>query len=102
MTLFIPYGAEGFVSRQDGSISLRNILVPITSKSRPQPSVEAAARLLRNLQLPAGVVTLLHVGPAPETPTVKLAADTNWAWNSLAKAGEPVDILQTRRSFAQI
>jgi hypothetical protein len=42
------------------------------------------------------------VGPAPETPTVKLAADTNWAWNSLAKAGEPVDILQTRRSFAQI
>ena len=52
MTLFIPHGVEGFVSRQDGSISLRKILIPVTSKPRPQPSVEAAARLIRNLQLP--------------------------------------------------
>ena len=43
ITLFIPNGVEGFVSRQDGSISLRNILIPVTSKPRPQPSVEAAA-----------------------------------------------------------
>jgi hypothetical protein len=103
MTLFILYGAEGFVSRQDGSISRRNILIPITSEPRPQPSVEAAASLIRNLQLPAGVVTLLHVGSAPETSTVKLHPDTNWTWNSLAKAGESVDIMQNReRSFAQI
>src|SRR5262249_3712461 len=27
MTLFIPHGVEGFVSRRDGSISLRNILI---------------------------------------------------------------------------
>jgi hypothetical protein len=30
MTLFTPHGVEGFVSRQDGSISLRNILIPVT------------------------------------------------------------------------
>ena len=96
MTLLIPRGVEGFVSRQDGSISLRNILIPITSKPRPQPSLEAAARLIRNLQLPAGVVTLLHVGPVAETPSVKLPEDTGWAWNRLAKAGDPADtILQT-------
>ena len=95
ITLFIPYGVEGFVSRQDGSISLRNILIPVTSKPRPQPSVEAAARLIRNLQLPAGEVTLLHVGPAAEAPSVKLP-DTDWIWNSVAKSGEPADtILQT-------
>ncbi len=52
MTLFIPYGVEGFVSRQDGSISLQNILIPVTSKPRPEPGVEAAARLIRNLELP--------------------------------------------------
>src|SRR5215470_5473522 len=40
MTLFIPHGVEGFVSRQDGSVSLRNILIPITSKPRPQPAIE--------------------------------------------------------------
>lgn len=96
MTLFIPPGVEGFVSRQDGSITLRKILIPVTSKPRPQPSVEAVVRLIRNLQLPAGMITLLHVGPAAEAPSVKLPGDTDWTWNSVAKAGEPADsILQT-------
>jgi nucleotide-binding universal stress UspA family protein len=96
MTLFIPHGIEGFVSRRDGSISLRNILIPVTSKPRPQPSVEAAVRLIHNLQLPGGAVTLLHVGPAGEMPSVKLPNDTDWSWNSVSKAGEPADtILQT-------
>lgn len=93
MTLFIPHGVEGFVSRQDGSISLCNILIPVTSKPSPQPSVEAAARLIRNLELPAGVVTLLHVGPADEMPSLKLPADTDWTWNAIARAGTPADII---------
>jgi nucleotide-binding universal stress UspA family protein len=96
MTLFIPHGVQGFVSRKDGSISLRNILIPVTMKPRPQPSVEAAARMIRNLQLPAGVVTLLHVGPVAEAPSVKIPTDTDWTWNSVARVGEPADaILQT-------
>jgi nucleotide-binding universal stress UspA family protein len=96
MTLFTPHGVEGFVSRQDGSISLRNILIPVTIKPRPQPSVESAARLIRNLQLPTGMVTLLHVGPAAEMPSLKLPKDTDWTWNRVAKIGEPADvILQT-------
>jgi nucleotide-binding universal stress UspA family protein len=96
MTIFIPHGVKGFVSRRDGSISLRNILIPVTSKPRPQPSVEAAARLIHNLHLPAGIVTLLHVGPAPEMPSVKHPEDTGWTWNRVAKTGEPADtILQT-------
>ena len=93
MTLFIPHGVEGFVSRQDGSISLRKILIPITSKPRPQPSVEATTRLIRNLHLPEGTVTLLHVGPAGGVPSLKLPADTGWTWRSVAKTGEPADII---------
>jgi len=93
MTLFIPHGVEGFVSRQDGSVSLRNILIPVTCNPSPQPGVEAAVRLIRNLELPAGVVTLLHVGPAAEMPLVRLPADTDWTWNAMARAGEPADII---------
>ena len=93
MTLFIPHGVEGFVSRQDGSISLRSILIPVTSKPRPQPSVEAAARLIRNLRLPAGLVTLLHVGPGAEMPSLKLPEDTCWTWNRAAQVGEPADTI---------
>jgi nucleotide-binding universal stress UspA family protein len=29
MTLFIPHGVEGFVSRHDGAVSLRHILIPV-------------------------------------------------------------------------
>jgi nucleotide-binding universal stress UspA family protein len=93
MTLLIPYGVEGFVRGQNGSISLRNILIPVTSKPRPQPSVEATVRLIRNLQLPAGTVTLLHVGSAAEMPSVKLPEDTGWTWQRATKAGEPADTI---------
>jgi nucleotide-binding universal stress UspA family protein len=100
MTLFIPFGVEGFVRRQDGWISLHNILIPITSKPRPQPSVEATVRLIRNLQLSPGKVTLLHAGPAAEMPAVKVPDDTGWTWQRAARAGEPADtILQAATEF---
>jgi nucleotide-binding universal stress UspA family protein len=94
MTLFIPHGVEGFVSRHDGSVSLRNILIPVTSKPRPQPAVDAAVRLIRNLQLPTGTVTLLHVGSVAEMPSVKLPeGSTGWTWNCVTKPGQPVEII---------
>ena len=96
MTLLIPCGVEGFVSRQDGSVSLRNILIPVTTKPRPQPSIEAARRLIHKLQLPAGIVTLLHVGSAVEAPSLRVPQDTDWTWNRVSRAGDPVEmILQT-------
>ena len=93
LTLFIPHGVKGFVSLADGSVSLRNILVPITSKPRPQPSVEITASLIRNLQLPPGTVTLLHAGPASESPAVTIPNDTGWNWNRIATPGEPTDVI---------
>ena len=93
MTLFIPQGVEGFVSRADGSVSLHSILIPVAIKPRPQPAVVAAARLMRKLQLPAGTVTLLHVGSAGEMPAVKLPEDTGWTWNRVTRAGEPADVI---------
>jgi len=96
ITLFIPHGVEGFVSRRDGSISLRNILIPVTSKPRPQASVEATARLIHSLRLAPGVVTLLHVGSTAEMPSIDCPTDNQWTWNRLAKAGDPArTILKT-------
>ena len=93
MTLFIPHGVEGFVSRQDGAISLRNMLIPVTIKPRPQPSVKSAVRLIRNLPLPSGMVTLIHVGTTAEMPSLKPPFDTDWTWNRVAKVGEPADVI---------
>jgi nucleotide-binding universal stress UspA family protein len=101
MTLFIPHGIDGFVARGDGSVTLKSILIPVTSKPRPQPAVEAVARIIRNLQLPEGTVTLLHAGRESEMPAVKLPKATAWAWQRAARAGEPGDvILQASEEFA--
>jgi hypothetical protein len=93
MTLFIPNGVAGFVSRESGSVSLKNILIPVAAKPRPHPAVEAAARLIRSLQLPPGTVTLLHVGSAGEMPSVKIPEDTGWTWNRMVRPGEAVEVI---------
>lgn len=96
MTLFIPHGARGFVSVQDGAVRLRNILIPVTEKPRPQPALEAAARLIRNLQAPAGTVTLLHAGKAAELPAVRTPEIPGWTWKRVVQEGPPAElILQT-------
>jgi universal stress protein family protein len=101
ITLFIPHGVEGFVSREDGSVSLRHILIPVASKPRPQPAMEAAVRVTRNFQLPAGTVTLLHVGSASEQPFVNLPETPGWTWNYVTRTGDPADtILQTAEELA--
>ncbi|MGH9883760.1 MAG: universal stress protein [Pyrinomonadaceae bacterium] len=101
LTLFIPHGIKGFVSLQDGSVSLRNILIPITTKPRPQPAVEIAASLIRNLQLSPGTISLLHVGPAGDSPSIRIPDNTLWTWNRLLKEGEPADaILETAETVA--
>jgi nucleotide-binding universal stress UspA family protein len=92
-TLFIPHGVEGFVSRADGSVSLRSILIPLARKPRAQPALDAAARLVHNLRLGAGTVTLLHVGSASEAPAVKVPSGTGWSWRRLAKQGEPAEVI---------
>ena len=93
MTLYVPHGVPGFVSRETGAISLRNILVPIASKPRPQPAVAAVARMIRALQLPPGKVRLLHVGPAADVPSVQVPAEPGWDWTVHCLEGEPVEVI---------
>jgi len=93
LTLFIPHGIKGFVSLEDGSVSLRSILIPITTKPRPQPAVDIAVSLIRNLQLAPGTVTLLHAGTASEAPAVTIPDDTGWTWNRVSKEGVPTDVI---------
>lgn len=92
-TLFIPDGVQGFVSLEDGSVNLRNILIPVAAKPSAQPAIEAVARLILNLQLPPGAVTLLSVSPGGEMPPVDFPADTGWSWNRQVVEGHPADTI---------
>lgn len=93
MTLFIPKGIQGFVSREDGSVNLKNILIPVAVKPDPQPAVEAVIRLIESLELPPGTVTLLRVSPQQKKSSVELPADSSWTWNELVLEGDPAQVI---------
>jgi nucleotide-binding universal stress UspA family protein len=100
-TLFIPHGVEGFVSLQDGSISLRRVLVPVAEQPRAQPAVDVVARMIRNLGLPPGEATLLHAGDSACASAVRIPDDTGWTWTQTTRSGEPAQtILETAEALS--
>jgi nucleotide-binding universal stress UspA family protein len=60
--LFIPNDADGFVDGQDGSVTLRNILIPVAEEPDASAAIAAALRLGDLLGQEARF-HLLHVGP---------------------------------------
>lgn len=101
MTLFLPQGREGFVSVEDGSMSLANILIPIAHEPAAQPAIEAVRRMTGMLNLDAGTVTLLYVGRSEDIPAVELPHDTGWTWTTITGDGDVVDnIVQSAEKTA--
>jgi nucleotide-binding universal stress UspA family protein len=92
LTLFIPGDSEGFISAEAGSVSLSNILIPIASSPRPQPSLDAAARLVSGLKAPAGTFTLVHVGQTDSFPSVSCPEVSGWEWKKELRTG---NVIQT-------
>ena len=90
MTLYIPSDNPGFVSAQDGTVSLENILIPVAATPRPQPAVEAAVRLASRLNCPRGTFTLLHVGEAGAMPTVQYPEMPGWEWKTVTRTGDVI------------
>lgn len=91
MTLFVPEGEDGFVSLEDGSVSLTSILIPVGDAPRPQPAVMAAVRLARQLKCPMGTFTLLHVGRTDLTADVDRPDVPGWTWKSVVRTGDVID-----------
>ena len=90
MILLIPEDDAGFVSAEDGSVLLKNILIPIAESPAPQPAVEAAARLVARLNCPSGTFTLLHVGEPEAMPEVRVPEVPGWEWKTATRTGDVV------------
>jgi nucleotide-binding universal stress UspA family protein len=98
MTLFVPADTRGFVSVADGSVSLRNILIPIATTPRPEPAIAGAARLIEQLKCESGKFTLLHVGEEGSAPPVVTPDVPGWTWLRITKQGNVIEvILETAR-----
>jgi len=91
MTLLIPGDAEGFVSAQDGSVNISNVLIPIAQTPRPQPAVNAAARLIQRWNCPEGIFTLVHVGKSETMPAVRCPEIPGWVWKKEVLSGPVIE-----------
>lgn len=92
-TLFVPHGVAGFVSGQDGRVSLQSVLIPVAPQPRALPAVAAAARLVSRLSIPSGTFTLLHVGAAGSMPALNPPPVPGWRWERVTKAGDVIETI---------
>jgi len=93
MTLFIPSGSDGFISEDDGSVHLRNILIPVARSPQPQPAIEAAARVVTSMNCPEGVFTLMHVGQEDSMPGFRCPEVPGWQWKKELRTGEVIQTI---------
>ena len=101
MTLFVPHNVPGFVSVEDGSMSLRRILVPVDKDPRPQPAIEAAAALALALGATEASFGLVYIGRDGDMPAVNVPEKKGWTWTKIVRSGDVVDkILQCANEFA--
>lgn len=101
MTLFVPKKGDGFVSPNDGAVTLRRVLVPIDNAPRPQPAIEAASLIARTLGCREISFMLLHVGEEKDMPEVYETGQDGWTWEKAVRQGDVVkQILQTATEFS--
>ncbi len=95
MTLFIPHGLAGFVTRETGALSLRRVLIPVTRSPSPVPAIDAAIRAVQSLRCAEVTFTLFHAGNQTGMPECPVKRQTGWTWQQTVRPGDAVDqILQ--------
>lgn len=91
MTLFVPPRSAGFVSWQDGSITLRRIVLPVSQVPSPRSVVQAViglSQLLKTLNVSCDV---MHVGSREEMPRQNLPDSKGLNWTEHARDGDIVE-----------
>ena len=95
MTLFVPPGGKGFISLDDGIVTLKKILIPVDQKPDPQCALNKAVGLARGLNCDDTEFVLLHVGSEEKIPALDLPHGAAWTWEKIVRQGDVVErILQ--------
>jgi nucleotide-binding universal stress UspA family protein len=71
-TLFIPQGVRGFVAPENGTVTLRRILLPVDRRPWPGHALNAAARMARLFADGRVALELLYVGDAGDMPSLQI------------------------------
>jgi nucleotide-binding universal stress UspA family protein len=87
-TLFVPNGARGCVSVEDGSVTLDRVLVPIAPSPPPEPAVDAAMNAIYGYGGAGSKLTLFYVGDENDMPTLDIPIDDRWSVERFARPGD--------------
>ena len=89
--LFIPDRTEGFISSENGTVTLSNIMVPVVREPSPESAIKDAAALGYAMGNKTVSISLVHVGEASGIPSVSLPAYAGCSWNQVLRNGEAAD-----------
>jgi nucleotide-binding universal stress UspA family protein len=92
-TLFVPRIGEGFVSVEDGTVSLKQVLVPVDFTPDPQVALDAAVSLLHLLKVTDAEITIIHMSDKEQGPPLILPTDAGWKVNRFLVDGAVVDTI---------
>jgi nucleotide-binding universal stress UspA family protein len=72
MTLFVPQDGHGFISEENGAVTLRKILIPVDHMPNSQTALNEAIFFITELGCSAVEFRLLHVGTGTGMPALEL------------------------------
>jgi nucleotide-binding universal stress UspA family protein len=99
-TLYVPTGVRGCVSLDDGSVSLKKVLLPVDHRPSAQPAMNRIARTLINMGGQHTNVALLHVGERKRFPRIKLPQVEELTWQKITRNGNVTDqIIQAAQDY---
>jgi len=99
-TLFIPLSSEGFVSLEDGTLKLKNILIPIDHHPQPHVAFHAVTTMINALKCEPVSLTVLYIGDETDMPEHQPSQRSNDTWNHITRSGAVVEaILQTEQEL---
>ena len=90
-TLFVPEGVQGFVSLQDGGVSLKNILIPVDRTPRPDSAIKDVVALAKAIGDDRIDLSLIHIGNSKKMPVFNLPEDSRFRWNQIHRQGQVAD-----------
>jgi nucleotide-binding universal stress UspA family protein len=91
MTLFVPRTGRGFVSLENGAVTLKTYPHPHDHVPRPQTALRRAFLLARGLDCVAGEFRLIHVGNPGTAPRMGLTEEAGWSYEIIVRQGDVVD-----------
>ena len=91
MTLFVPQDGRGFISNENGAVTLRRILIPVDHLPNAQTALNEALFLTNELGNSPVEFRLLHVGSGTGMPALEMPEWPEWKFEKRLAQGDVVE-----------